>query len=69
MNKRVFFALCLFAAMQCPAQVKMADQFRSEGKIYVVIAIILVILAGFFLFLIKLDRRTKRLEKRLSRNK
>jgi len=45
------------------AQVEMADDFRGEGKIYVVIAIILLILAGFFFLLFKLDRRTKKLEK------
>jgi membrane protein DedA with SNARE-associated domain len=45
------------------AQVEMADDFRGEGKIYVVIAIILVILAGFFFLLFKLDKRSKHLEK------
>lgn len=48
------------------AQVEMADDFRGEGKIYVVIAIILVILAGFFFLLFKLDKRTKRLEEEIS---
>lgn len=47
------------------AQVEMADDFRGEGKIYVVIAIILVILAGFFFLLFKLDKRSKRLEKEI----
>lgn len=47
------------------AQVEMADDFRGEGKIYVVIAIILVILSGFFYLLFKLDKRTKRLEKEM----
>lgn len=47
------------------AQVEMADGFRSEGKIYIVIAIILVILGGFFFLLFKLDNRTKRLEKKV----
>ena len=42
----------------------MADDFRGEGKIYVVIAIILVILAGFFFLLFRLDRHTKNVEKR-----
>ncbi|MBC6401395.1 MAG: CcmD family protein [Ekhidna sp.] len=47
------------------AQVQMADNFRSEGKIYVVLTIILILLAGFFFLLFKLDNRTKRLEKEL----
>ena len=47
------------------AQVEMAENFRGEGKIYVVIAVILVILTGIFVMLFKLDKRTKRLEKEL----
>lgn len=47
------------------AQVEMADNFRGEGKIYVVISVILIILAGFFFLLFKLDKRTKRLEKEI----
>jgi hypothetical protein len=46
-------------------QVEMADQFRADGKIYIVIAIILIILAGIFIVLIKLDKKTKRLEKEI----
>lgn len=41
---------------------EMADKFRGEGKIYVVIAVILIILAGFFVMLFKLDNKAKRLE-------
>lgn len=44
---------------------EMADNFRGEGKIYVVIAVILIILAGFFFLLFKLDKRAKRLEKEI----
>jgi hypothetical protein len=47
------------------AQVEMADDFRGEGKIYVVIAIILLILAGFFYLIFRLDRKSKRLEKEI----
>ena len=45
------------------SQVEMADNFRGEGKIYIVIGVILIILAGFFYLLMKLDARTKKLEK------
>lgn len=44
------------------AQVEMADGFRADGKIYVVLAIILVILSVFFLLLFKLDKRAKHIE-------
>jgi CcmD family protein len=35
----------------------------SEGKIYVVMTVVLVILLGFFVYLISLDRKISRLEK------
>jgi len=42
--------------------VEMADKMRSEGKIYVVIAVILTILTGLILYLVRLDRKISRLE-------
>jgi hypothetical protein len=42
--------------------VEMADKMRSSGKIYVVIAVILTILAGLILYLVRLDRKITRLE-------
>ena len=41
---------------------EMADAFRSEGKIYVVLAVILLIFIGLALWLFLLDRRIKKLE-------
>jgi hypothetical protein len=40
----------------------MADTFRQDGKIYVVIAVAGVILIGIVIFLIMLERKIKRLE-------
>jgi len=45
--------------------VEMADTMRSEGKIYVVVAIGLVILTGLLLYLYSIDRKASRLEKKL----
>ena len=44
---------------------QMADTMRSEGKIYVVVAIILVIFTGLIALLIYTDRKISKLEKRL----
>ena len=44
---------------------QMADTMRSEGKIYVVVAIILVIFFGLIAFLVYTDRKISKLEKRL----
>jgi hypothetical protein len=41
----------------------MADTMRSNGKIYVVIAVILTILGGLILYLVRLDKKISRLEK------
>jgi len=47
-------------------QVEMADGMRAEGKIYVVVAIILIVLTGLVVYLVMLDRKVKRLENLLS---
>ena len=44
---------------------EMADVMRSDGKIYVVVAIMLVIFLGLIGFLILTDRKVSNLEKRL----
>ena len=52
--------LCLLAQ---PNDVQMADAMRSNGKIYVVVAVIVTIFAGILLYLIRLDRKLTKLEK------
>lgn len=42
---------------------EMATLMRSNGKIYVVVAVIVVILIGVLLYLISIDRKLSRLEK------
>ena len=44
---------------------QMADTMRSEGKIYVVVAIILVIFFGLITYLVYTERKISKLEKRL----
>jgi uncharacterized membrane protein len=41
----------------------MASLMRSNGKIYVVVAVVLTILFGLFAYLIRLDRKISKLEK------
>jgi uncharacterized membrane protein len=41
----------------------MADAMRSSGKIYVVIAVILTILAGLIFYVARLDSKISKLEK------
>jgi hypothetical protein len=56
------FFLQVFSQNQA-GQVEMADGMRQSGKIYVVIAVILTILAGLIFYLVRLDRKISRLEK------
>ncbi|NDF98760.1 MAG: CcmD family protein [Chitinophagia bacterium] len=46
-----------------PATTPMAELMRSEGRIYVVIAVMLTILGGLLLYLVRLDRKISNLEK------
>tara|TARA_B110000046_G_scaffold186024_1_gene231547 strand:- start:54921 stop:55124 length:204 start_codon:yes stop_codon:yes gene_type:complete len=42
--------------------IQMAERMRSEGKIYVVIAVLSVILIGLFIYLITIDRKVSKLK-------
>lgn len=57
-------ALSGFLLQSVSKPVAMADQMRSDGRIYVVIAVMLTILAGITLYLYRLDKKISRLEKR-----
>ena len=50
-------------AQETTDTVDMADTMRSNGKIYVVVAVILTIFAGIIIYLIRLDRKMTKLEK------
>jgi uncharacterized membrane protein len=51
----------LVNAQQAP--VEMADTMRSNGRIYVVVAVVTTILIGLLLYVFRLDRKISRLEK------
>ncbi|WP_175474657.1 CcmD family protein [Pedobacter rhizosphaerae] len=66
MKKLIFSLMLMFTTLQIFAQdngVEMADQMRSNGKIYVVVGCIVVILVGLLVYLFSLDKRLKKLEK------
>jgi K+-transporting ATPase A subunit len=44
---------------------QMADAFRSSGKIYVVVAVLVIILIGLFLYLVNTDKKISRIEKNM----
>lgn len=58
--------LLVFANVQlgmAQQSVEMADLMRSNGKIYVVVAVLLLILLGLIAYLVVLDRKVSKLEK------
>lgn len=59
----VFLAPLLSAAQQVSSEVPMATGMRANGKIYVVVAVLVTILTGIVLYIIRLDRKITKLEK------
>lgn len=57
----LFLSAFLFA--QTNNDVEMADQMRNSGKIYVVIATIVIVFIGLAIYLFTIDRRLKKIEK------
>lgn len=47
------------------SSVEMADQMRSDGKIYVLVGIIAIIFVGIVGYVVSTDRRISKLEKNL----
>jgi CcmD family protein len=66
-RKSLLFLCLLFCRLVLLAQdkdgVEMADTMRGNGKIYVVVAVVLTIFAGIVIYLVRLDRKLSRLEK------
>ncbi len=63
---RLLFTIsCLLLNTMSFAQDKpdMADTMRSNGKIYVVVAVCLTILIGLFIYVFVVDRKVSKLEK------
>lgn len=66
--KNIFTLLLILvipSLLSAQEQVEMADTMRSEGKIYVVVAISLVIFFGLIAYLVMLDRKVSKIEKQL----
>lgn len=64
---KITVVLLLALANQTMAQatdVEMAETLRSNGKIYVVVTILCVVLAALLIYLFSIDRKVKKLEDR-----
>lgn len=62
----ILFAILVFMAGDAFCQgVEMADLMRSNGKIYVVVGVILIIFSGILLYLFQTGKKVDRLEKKI----
>ncbi|NEM96587.1 hypothetical protein GXP69_02665 [Pontibacter sp. BT327] len=52
-----------FSSAPAQTDIEMADVLRQDGKIYVVVVVLLTVLLGVVAYLITLDRKVGRLEK------
>lgn len=68
--KKVFLAMAFimifFSTFAQGERVEMADLMRSNGKIYVVVGVLLIILTGLFIYLFTIDKKIKKIEQRLA---
>lgn len=60
----LFFLIITHLSAQAQDEFSMADSFYDEGKIYVVIAVLLIIFTGIIAYLVHLDRKLKKLEQK-----
>lgn len=51
--------------VQAQNEVEMADTMRANGKIYVIVGIVVIILTGMVAYLYLLDRKITKLEKEI----
>ncbi len=59
----------LLSSLAFAQEPEMADKMRSEGKIYVLVAIILTILSGLLIYLFIIEKKVSKLEKLLIEKK
>jgi CcmD family protein len=64
-NKINFSILALFLSLSAQAQQVENDFYRSNGKIYVVVAVVGIIFAGIIAYLIYMDSKIAKLEKQV----
>lgn len=60
----VLFFLPEFASAQ---ETEMADVMRENGKIYVVVAVLVVIFIGLFIYMFLTDRKLSKLEEEIKK--
>jgi uncharacterized membrane protein YidH (DUF202 family) len=64
--KKILFIItmmfCSIVTFAQQAEVEMADEMRTSGKIYVVVAVMLILFTFFIVYLFSIDKRLKKVE-------
>jgi CcmD family protein len=68
MIKRILLSFFLVFCSYALFAQEMATEMRSNGKIYVVVAVLVTIFIGILLYLVRLDRKITKLEKETKLN-
>ncbi|MEO6720368.1 MAG: CcmD family protein [Ferruginibacter sp.] len=66
--RRISLSVCamlLSTVIFAQEKPEMADVMRSNGKIYVVVTVCLMILIGLFLYVANIDRKIRKMEKEI----
>lgn len=68
MKKTILFLLLVINGLMCSfaqsnSGVEMATGLRSSGKIYVVVAVLVLLFVGLAIYLFTIDRKLSQLEK------
>ena len=64
--KLLSFIILSLLSLPLFAQNNMNDYMRQTGKIYVVFGVLLIIFIGIVIFLIRLERKIKKLENKIN---
>ena len=70
MIKKICFLMTLLFVVVFNAsaqEAEMADAFRADGKIYVVVTVLLIVFLGISIFLFSIDRKLSKIEKSLKK--
>lgn len=62
----IFLFVGTISFAQTAETIEMADVMRSNGKIYVVVGVIAIVFTGLIIYLISIDRKVSKLEKKFN---
>ena len=65
MKQVLIFAFLFLSNLVVGQEIEMADKMRADGKIYVVVAVLVTVFIGVIVYLIIQDGRIRKVEKEL----